>query len=282
MTIGVLYVGDYKLDEESLILGQVRTVRINADFEFVEKLPQDSLWILRSRRLALPSYCRLWETVDSFGARLCTQPLSYGIISSLRAPSLALSGQIPPMIVLDSNVQAVDLMAAVQKRGLQFPVFVRSEVESAAKYVGVEGCTISDLDLAQVNVVLTNLRSHVSDFREIGVKEVWPVRLLGSTTMTMEYRAVGCAGSLIAFDHRSVGPLPAPGPYIERFAADAFARLAEIGADGLHVVDVALSNDERRPFAVEWKDLASSSLAMPKEVLPAVADACGSRLWEID
>lgn len=278
MNSGLLYIGEYKREEEVSMQGVLPTVRVESDFSFPVDLPSSTTWIVRSRRLSLPSYSRLWGIVQDFGSRLCTEPRAYGIISSLRVPSLALADQIPPMLVVGSLTEAVEVKRQAEKRRMQYPLFIRSEVESAAKYVGIEGCTVASPDVNQIESVLGNLRSHVQNFREIAVKEIRPIRRLGKANISIEYRAVGYSGSLVEFDHVQTRELPVPDPSLRQFAIDAFTRLAEAGADGAHAVDVALSKEDQRPFVVEWKDLSSGSLAAPRKVLPMLAQVCGPSL----
>jgi hypothetical protein len=93
-----------------------------------------------------------------------------------------------------------------------------------------------------------------------------------SAVLVRAWSTVRSATPVLAFDHLRSGPLPAPDPYLERFTDKAFARLAEAGADCVHIVDISLKSDDNKPFVVEWKNLTSGSLAVPGQVLSQVAD----------
>lgn len=58
-----------------------------------------------------------------------------------------------------------------------------------------------------------------------------------------------------------------PDRSLEELADAGFRSLAQIGASGDHLVDIALRRDDRRPFVVEWKDLSSGSLTWAPDLL---------------
>lgn len=266
MNVGMLYVGNDRVAEEKAVANDAPTVRVESVRSAGRVLAECDAWIVRSRRLRPEVYRDLGQAAGRYGSRLCSPPAAYSVISGLSACAVALQHWTPPTVVRSAGSSTSELMASIDERGLRYPVFLRSEIESAAKYVGIEGCVVGQRHAPDLERAVQGLRDHVPSFEEIAVKEMWPVGTHGATGSLMEYRALGYRGSLVGFDQRSGDDLPAPDRSLEDLADAVFRSLARIGASGAHLVDIALRRDDGRPFVVEWKDLSSGSLTCARDL----------------
>lgn len=273
MTVGVLYLGRFKEGEESQS-SDWPSVRVGALGELrAEVLQPADRWVLRAKRLSLSEYCAVWDAVQTVGGELVGSPLSYAVVSSLRAVQDALAPFSPPMVAGRGDQSPEDFAVMATDAGLKPPLFLRSEVESAAKHVGFDGCVVSTLSSADVETPLEALRQHVSGFSEIAMKEIWQIKKLGATDFDLEYRTVGFRGKLVAIDLPRGNLLPLLEPWHLDFLNRAYAAMARLGADGLHVLDMAIRDSNRKPYVVEWKDFSSSSFKNPGASLRAAIDA---------
>ncbi|MFD1048837.1 hypothetical protein ACFQ1S_26535 [Kibdelosporangium lantanae] len=168
-------------------------------------------------------------------------------------------------VAVSAGTTAAELLLAANTSGLKYPLFARSDAESAAKYVGFDGCVVPEADLAGFERVVENLRMNVRRFDEIAVKEIWPIRRAGTTAL--EYRALGYNGSLVGFDGSRNEP---PSQAMVDLAGTVFSALASVGADGTHLVDFAERDGDGVPFVVEWKDLSGGSLNSATELFRAL------------
>lgn len=273
MRIGVLYIGDFKAGEESLLQGWT-SVRAGS----VEELSPDLLrvadrWVLRARRLSLGEFCKILASVQDSGGSLASSELSYAMISSLRTLRVALAEFGPRMVVCRGDESPEKVCRAAEEAQLRTPLFVRSEIESAAKYVGLEGCTVPSLSSENVAKPLQSLREYVPNHQEVALKEMWEIKRLGSTDIAMEYRTIGYRGRLVAVDFQKGNLLPRLEPWHVDFLNRAYGAVAELGCDGVHVLDIGIRAVDRIPFIVEWKDFSSSSLKNPQASIGAVIEA---------
>lgn len=210
MNVGVLYVGNDRVAEEKAVEVDVPTVRVESVRSAGRVLAGCDAWIVRARRLRPEAYRELGQAAGRHGSRLCSTPAAYSVISRLSACAVALQHWTPPTVVESAESSTSELMASIDERGLRYRVFLRSETESAAKYVGIEGCVVGHRRAVGFERAVQNLRDHAPCFEEIAVKEMWPVETHGSTGSSMEYRALGYRGSLVGFDQSRGDVLPPP------------------------------------------------------------------------
>lgn len=272
MTVGILYLGGFRESADPL-LHLVPTARVSSVSDLYRKALQGAdRWILRTKRLTIGEYCAIADAVAGCGAELVNSELSYAIVSSLRPVQKALSSFSPPMVAGRRELSTADFLSVVADRGLQAPLFVRSEVESAAKYAGFEACVVSELSANGLEAPLRALQEHVAGFNEVAFKELWRVKKLGQSDYDLEYRTFGYRGKLVSVDQPRADVLPRLWPWHFDFLNSAYEALAELGADGLHVLDLAIRDPDRKPYIVEWKDFSSSSLKNPAKSLQSAID----------
>lgn len=259
--VGFLYVGDYKPDEETMLNeAGVPTARWpSVQEEDGSNISGDPIFV-RSSRLLREEYATLWTAMQSRNVNLVTALDAFEKINrfELHYPSIA---DISPRAIIVPAAQTEDEIAArINQENLSYPVFVRSEIESSAKYVGLDGCIMRAPERADLRRVLDNLRQHVRGYNTVVFKEMLPIATTPNGDR-LEYRAIGAKGKFIAFDYSiSSSSLPAPEQFgLEAFAARAFANLAQGGANGAAFVDVAVT-ESGQPIVVECKDFANGTI----------------------
>lgn len=269
MSVGLIYVGQFKEGEE--FLGDWPWIRIQSPDSLNESALQAAeQWILRSKRLTLSGYCLIADSVQRAGARLVTSDVAYAIISSLRTVPCVLHSFIPPMVAASASEGLDELISRIVAAKLTPPLFVRSEIESAAKYVGIDGCIAPSARADDIRGPVDTLQREVAGSREIAIKESWQIKKLGTTEIGLEYRSVGYRGKLFTVDKSKRSLVPRLEPFHLKFLSEVFVALSNIGADGLHVIDVAFRASDRKMFVVEWKDASSSSFENPASTLSAI------------
>lgn len=270
MNFTMIYLNDYKPSEEAVCRSlSIATLRLALEDVLAGRLSKPpsipSLVLFRGPRVTLELYGNLCRVMQARGFAPLTSARSFRIAEDFSLHYPMLREWSPAAIVVDASVEAEELTERLAAGPLRFPVFVRSDLESAAKYVGLEGCVVSSPDLEELRTVLNNLRNHVSGFRRIILKEMRPIRRIGGSTV--ECRAVGLQGQLVHLDH-SGGINSEPGPEargLESFARKCLKALQEGGADGAVLLDVAVLEDDV-PIVVECKDFLNGSLYHPEQV----------------
>lgn len=154
--------------------------------------------------------------------------------------------------VIDFHIDtSIDEIAEALK-GASFPLFVRSNVESAAKYVGVEACILKDVD--GIETVLKPIKEHIKTAERIIMKEVVPIKKING--INTEYRAIVITDKLVCFDYDSSCGLPDP----YKFPYEAIINTASTnGLHGAYFLDLGVSEDDAL-FVVECKNLFNGTI----------------------
>lgn len=260
---GFLYLGDYKPEEEAFLrAADVRVFRADA-WPDMKSLPATdgavTELLVRGARLASPKYEFLWRIARSAGVSLVTSPEAFRTLGNPELQYRALSAVSPATLFVDAHVEDFEVTNVILRNKIEFPVFIRSDLESAAKYVGLEGCVAAERDAAALRTVLSNLRRHVRGMSKIIAKQVVLIAK-GENGRPLEYRAIGARGRFSHFDLAGSGLPPDPRHGLEEFAGGAFRLLAEAGADGAAFVDVAVK-EGGGGVVVECKDMLNGSIA---------------------
>lgn len=275
MRIIIGYLGDaYVKEEEILREAGAATIRVAIEQAMKTPAPWRGLGgavvLLRGPRLPLDQYEAVSCHAAASGSVCLADPRTYRFGLDLVAQAEILRDMMPATEVLPSSSTPEEIKALLDKDRLRVPVFVRSDVESAAKYVGAAGCIIGTADAVEIEGVLKNLSHYVKQYRTVVIKEMFKPRC-AADGKALEYRAIGMAGDLITFDWDESSELPDPeASALGDFARKVFARVNASGAKGLFVSDVALT-EEGPGVVVECKNLLNSSLKRPKKLLRELA-----------
>ena len=256
--IGFLYLGDKYKEEESIIAENFITVRMTSleELKDTNKLQNCDYVILRGTKLSQEKYEKGYIVLQQNNIKAYSSPASYKIANSAVLYSELLGSKAPHLYTFSSEQSDDEIMASFNS-DVKFPLFVRSEKESAAKYVGVDGCIILNNNHELFKIVLNNLRDNIKDFNEIIFKQVVPIKQ-NSEGLNLEYRAILFRGKLICFDYD--GRLPNPSDYgLGKFVVDVAADLFKKGFDGGYFMDFAVKEGGNF-FVVECKDLINGTI----------------------
>ena len=257
--VGFLYLGDKYKEEEKLIAENFVTVRTNSVFDEindVSKLQNSDYVILRGTKLSQEVYEKTYTFLQQKNKNVYSPPASYKIANSAVLYSKLLGSKAPLLYVFPSGKSDNEIISSFNN-DVKFPLFVRSEKESAAKYVGVNGCIILNNNSELFKIALCNLRKNVKEFNEIIFKQVVPIKQ-NSKNLNLEYRAIIFRGKLISFDYDE--QLSNPSDYrLDQFVIEVATDLFRKGFDGGYFMDFAIKEDGSF-FVVECKDLINGTI----------------------
>lgn len=272
-----IYLNDYNEKEEATISERgVSCYRISSDSVITGKgfdeLPKTDVYQIRSNRLSIEDYSKIWNVAKAHGIELTTNPTSYKIGSNFKEQHLLLSALSPNSLVLDAETKISDILGQIEQSEMNYPIFVRSEIESAAKYVGVNGCVINDNSISSIKNVVENLKNNVSEFRTLILKEMLEIACDKHSNKHIEYRAIGVNGGLLFFDYDTGSGLQDPHElHMDEFATEALKLLAGGGAKGGLFVDIALTKKGRK-IVIECKNLVNGTIKQLDKLAYAVID----------
>ena len=260
----ILYLDDYKIDEQShlasLGVGCARMSLTDALAEHgLDSLNTDVAMEVRGHRLSSVQFEQLHARAREAGLSFTTSPRAYKIGGSFALQYPLLGNLSPGAMVATAEASDAELATALCEVGLRLPLFVRSEIESAAKYVGVGGCVVTVASERGVGAAVGNLRRHVAGFRSIIFKEMAEIGVDTNSGQPLEYRAVATAGRFLLFDFDACDGLPNPISLgLQSYVETALERLAGGGADGSFFLDIAMT--EEKPIVVECKNLLNGTI----------------------
>lgn len=265
--MNLIYIDDYKADEETILreLGilcyRFKKEEILAN-DFHTNIETTASYQVRSQRLTFDEYRNIYHNFETSGVNLVTTPISYEIGATFSSQYELLAEMSPGALVIKNNSSNSDILKELINSGLQFPLFLRSEVESAAKYVGVDGCIIITSDENAISLAVKNLRDNVSGFNSLIFKEVAEIEEDTASGKHLEYRAIGVSGKVVCFDFDELKcDLPSPEKMgLLYFANDALSALSQGGANGGLFIDVALTKS-KKPIVVECKNLLNGTIS---------------------
>lgn len=270
-----VYLNDYNEKEEATISAQgVTCYRMSSDSALTGKgfdqLPKTDVYQIRSNRLSVDDYSKIWSVAKEHGITLTTNPTSYEIGSSFKEQRLLLRALSPNSLVLDSETKTNEIREQIELSEMNYPIFVRSEIESAAKYVGVDGCVINENTTSSIENVVENLKNNVRGFRTLILKEMLEIARNQKTNKHIEYRAIGVNGGLLFFDYDPGSGLQDPYELnMDEFATEALMMLSDGGAKGGLFVDIALT-EEGKKIVVECKNLVNGTIKQLDKLADAV------------
>lgn len=198
----LLYINDYNEKEASVIRRMgIPTCRHHLGVDDLI-LPDSSATqaIVRAPRLSLEQYDQLWNECTSVGLTPVSTPKSYAIGASIAAQTQLLGDLSPKTLVLPRHGSVEFILSELTRASMKLPVFVRSELESAAKYVGIGGCTIETMSTKDIARVVSNLDANVPAHDHRVFKEMKEIAVVGTSGQRLEYRAIVVAGALWMFD----------------------------------------------------------------------------------
>lgn len=243
----VLYVNNSYVDEEIILRKHgVKTARIEYPSIGTNTIDYDT--IIRGPKMNKQQYIKLLKDLEI--DNILVTPEQYGIAADAILYSQCFGKYSPKVLSFDIDEPKENIKKKL--KGVKLPLFVRSNVESAAKYVGVEACILRDLD--KLEDVLKPIYDHIRNAETIIMKEVVPLKKINNKTV--EYRAIVINDTLVCFDYDSSCGLPDPKELEWKPIIDA----ASInGMHGAYFLDLGIDTSNRL-FVVECKNLFNGTI----------------------
>lgn len=258
-----IYSGKSYLPEEQALIGcGVRTLRLEempaGKEKFVDLLGKSYTGIFRSKGDLSCEYQDLYDLFASAGVKLVNDPTQVALHSGFADQYQLIRGFTPKAVVFSRHQPISSIMGEIEAEELSFPLFVRSEKESAAKYVGIEGCVIPKLEFDLFARCIENLVNNVSGFQSFIFKEVVEIKKSQSGSR-LEYRGIVLDGTIVAFDYDK-NTLPDPDSVNLSHRADEIVkRIFDKGFKGAYFMDFAVT-ESGDVIIVETKDILNGSI----------------------
>ena len=191
--------------------------------------------------------CSVFVKSDDF--KKIADALEYSKCFGKYAPKVVSFG-----IEEDANSIANKLISS----DLKYPLFVRSDVESAAKYVGVDACTLKSADTQAITRVIAPIHTHIVNATKIIMKEIVPIKKVEGKNV--EYRAIVVNGNIVCFDYEPLSGLPHPRSLscVEQFE-DCINIANKNGLGGAYFVDFGVDESDNI-FVVECKNIINGTI----------------------
>lgn len=254
----VIYWEDYATHEQELLkkLG-VPTLRIHSANSIGPNPFPGYNFILRAKRMSISTYAELYQQFTLASYNIANDPKNFQLHGSFEEYYPMIKEFSPKSIILPARIKEETAIRTVLSSGITAPVFVRSEIESAAKYVGIEGCLMQELTLNQFKDCQTNLDNHVRNYQLLILKEVADIQKHEGNNI--EYRAVVMNDKVLSFDYDS-NLIPAP----ELNGTDeAIRRIVQKiyleGFRGTYFMDFAITTDNQL-IIIESKDILNGTI----------------------
>lgn len=208
--------------------------------------------MLRSPRLPHQTYQQLYDILLRRNIKLINTPEMVRRASEFELHYPLIEDATPRSIVLSANVTATEVFEEVQRKNLKPPLFVKTEIKSLKS-----GSVIKSNNLEEIDAVLQNLRTQLSGFYRIIVREMVKLKPLPKhPEITMEYRAFVVHNEIVMVQDGTEGK---PSPPLMNTGADRFyeqwvEKLAKANFSNFYIMDVALLADNSDFVIIEIKD----------------------------
>lgn len=259
--IKLIYIGDYSTQEEGTLkeLG-VSTMRVES-LEAIEAIPKQNekqLAIVRGSRMKMEEYEKMFSDLHSLNLLLINNPDLFSLHGSFELYYSMVKLFSPKSIFFTKDSSVSEIQNGITASNLSSPLFVRSEIESAAKYVGIEGCLIKANTVSEISKCVSNLDNNLESYQNIIIKEVVEIKKSNSGK-NLEYRAIVINDKIISFDYDAE---KIPSPHDIKIASEAKNIVTNIfnnGFKGAYFMDFALTG-YNNVIIVESKDILNGTI----------------------
>lgn len=261
----VVYLNDYYLQEESVLKNfGIPCKRLQYPFEENLSEIKDETVLVRGPKFKNHEFQRIIEDFKKINCRSVVSPDNYKLVSDAIMYSKCFGKFAPSVISFSKAKDEYEISKELKNMELKYPVFVRSDIESAAKYVGVDSCILKSNDVCDVANVLAPINTHIPLASTIIMKEIIPIKKINNTNI--EYRALVINGNLLCFDYSEDTNLPNPqtlSNYKQFYECVETAK--ENGLNGTYFVDFAVDETENI-FVVECKNIINGTIKHVEEL----------------
>jgi hypothetical protein len=259
--IKLIYIGDYgRQEEETLKELGVSSTRIES-IEAIETIPWQNvkqLTIVRSARVKIKEYEKMFSDLNTRNLLLINNPELFTLHGSFELYYSMIKTFSPKSIFLAKGSTVSEIKNEITASNLSSPLFVRSEIESAAKYVGIEGCLIKVNTETEISKCVSNLDNNVTNYQNIIIKEVIEIKK-SQHDKNLEYRAIVINDRIISFDY-DADKIPSPlDGKIANEAQNIVSNIYNNGFKGAYFMDFALTANDN-VIIVESKDILNGTI----------------------
>ena len=153
----VIYLNDCYEKEEAVIRAYgIPCARVNYPFQESEAEIQGTS-IFRGPKMKIAAYSEFIQSLEKIGCSALVGLDDFVRISDAIEYSRCFGNYAPKVITFDIKQDVVEIANLLIESDLKYPLFVRSDIESAAKYVGVDACTLRSSDVNDIETVLNPL-----------------------------------------------------------------------------------------------------------------------------
>ena len=255
----IVYLNDcYGNEEKIMIENGVSCIRINYPFvtESLPDMQEDT--IIRGPKMSVGEYTELFNKLKSANRNTITNAGDYKRIADATEYSRCFGKYAPKVLSFDRACTESDILDSLSESDIKYPLFVRSEVESAAKYVGVDACILKENTIFEIKRVLQPISKHIVNAKTIIMKEIIPIKRINGNTV--EYRSIVVNGQIICFDYNSLDCLPNPVSLQNASQFQDCVNLAnKNGLHGAYFLDFGIDEQER-VFVIECKNIINGTV----------------------
>jgi len=259
--ITLIYIGDYSQQEERTLkeLG-VSTLRVEsiANLEAIPKQNENQFAIVRGARMKKEEYEKMFSDLHSLNLTIINSPDLFVLHGSFELYYSMVKMYSPKSIFFTKGSAVSEIQNEIATSNLSAPLFVRSEIESAAKYVGIEGCLIKVNTDSEISKCVSNLDINIKGYQSIIIKEVVEIKK-SSNGKNLEYRAIVINDKIVSFDYDAT---KLPSPSESKIAGEAKNIVTNIfnnGFKGAYFMDFALTENDK-VIIVESKDILNGTI----------------------
>lgn len=258
---GIIYLSDYKTSEQEFLTSKnILTFRI-ADLQNIQDIDLSELrqgrFLLRGPKLKQPQFEEVFLAMKNKEVNLFTNITSFASISNFSNHYGIIKEFSPKSMNFERGTASNIIREHLEKEKVSSPVFLRSEIESAAKYVGVEGCIINLISDFEIEDKVCNLETHVTGFKNLIFKEVVSLKKVGEKNV--EFRCVIVHDKLVFFDNDE----EKSGLILTNDVIDYAQKVAShnyyCGIRGAYFLDLGVKTDDSITI-IEMKDFINGTI----------------------
>lgn len=254
----VIYLNDYYEKEEAVVKAYgISCARVNYPFRgSVSEIQENS--IFRGPKMKVAAYSEFLQNLEKIGCSTLVGLDDFEKISNAIEYTRCFDKYAPKVITFDIKEDIAEIANRLIESDLKYPLFVRSDIESAAKYVGVDACTLRSSNVNEIKMVLEPIHRFIASAGTIIMKEIVSVKKTDGKTI--EYRAIVVNGKIICFDYNPSSGLPLPESLSCAWQFEDCINIAsKNGLHGAYFVDFGVDENENL-FVVECKNIINGTI----------------------
>lgn len=254
----IVYLNDC-YEKEEMVIREYGIPCARVDYPFQGSMTEiQGRPIFRGPKMKVTAYSEFIQDLEKIGCSSLVGLDDFVKISDAIEYTRCFGNYAPKVITFDIKTDAEEISDLLIKSDMKYPLFVRSDIESAAKYVGVDACTLQSSDSKKIEAVLDPIHKFIANAGTIIMKEIVSVKKVSGKNI--EYRAIVVNGRIVCFDYDPSSDLPRPEslPCARQFE-DCIYIAGKNGLHGAYFVDFGVSENENI-FVVECKNIINGTI----------------------